>query len=357
MLMTPGPTNVSPEVREALLTGDLYHRDSEVTALLERFGDRLTGLLNGAGTHQCVSFVASGTGANEAVISAIHGKVLVIDNGRYSARMAEVVAHYGIPLTRLSLPPLEPVDLDRVEAALRGDRAVTHVLMVHHETATGVVLPLHEIGALAARYGARLVVDGISSIGACAFDLAADHVAFASLTPNKCLESYPGVSFVLARTSELQALRGRSRSFYFDLHEQWASLRRGSTPYTTAVQLLFAADCALARWVREGYEARRARYAALSARLRAGMEELEFVAVPISDEIRSSIVSVYHLPADVSYNRLHDGLLTRGIRIYTDPATVAEGRLILAALGSIGPGDVDRFLGGVREVLAEARHG
>lgn len=354
--MTPGPTNVSREVREALLTGELYHRDGEVTERLERFGARLLGLLNGAGTHECVTFVASGTGANDAIISAIHGKVLAIANGRYSARLCDVVAHYGIPLIRLDLPPLEPVDLDRVEAALRGDPAITHVLMVHHETATGVVAPLREIGALAARYGKRLVVDGISSIGACDFDLAADHVAFASLTPNKCLEAYPGVSFVLARTADLDRVRGRSRSFYFDLHEQWMSLRRGSTPYTTAIQTLFAADRALDLWVDEGYEGRRARYAGLNARLRGGMERLGFAEVPVPEQIRSSIVSVYRLPRGMGYDRLHGGLLARGIRIYTDPMTVAAGRLILATLGSIGPAEVDLFLDGVEEVMGEARH-
>jgi len=355
--MTPGPTNVSPEVRAALLTGELYHRDSEVTALLERFAEGLMGLLNGGGTHECVTFVASGTGANDAMISAIDGRVLAICNGRYSRRLADVVAHYGIPLTRLCLPPLEPVDVERVEATLRSDPAITHLLIVHHETATGVISPLREIGTLAARYGKQLVVDGISSIGACDFDLAADHVAFASLTPNKCMESYPGVSFVLARTDELRALKGRSRSFYFDLHEQWASLRRGSTPYTTAIQTLFAAGRALERWVDEGYDGRRARYAALGEQLRAGMELLGFAAVEVPREIRSTIVSVFHLPTDVGYDRLHDELLARGIRIYTDPATVAEGRLILATLGSIGPGDVDRFLDGMREVMEEARHG
>lgn len=351
--MTPGPTNVAPEVREALLAAEMYHRDAEVVELLERFGQRLTEMLNGAGTHHCVTFVASGTGANDAILSAIHGKVLVLANGRYSERLAEVAAHYGIAHTRLDLSPLQEVDLDRVEAALRADPAITHLLMVHHETATGVVAPLREIGALAARHGKQLVVDGISSIGACDFDLAADHVAFASLSPNKCLESYPGVSFVLARDAELRATRGRSRSFYFDLHAQWESLRRGSTPYTAAVQTLFAAGRAMERWTAEGYAGRRARYAALADRLRAGMERRGFAPLDVPAAIRSSIVSVFHLPPGVAYDRLHDGLLARGIRIYTDPASVAQGRLILATLGSIGPADVDRFLCGVDEVLAE----
>jgi 2-aminoethylphosphonate-pyruvate transaminase len=352
--MTAGPTNVSPAVRAALLTEDLYHRDAEVVDVLERFGERLVSLLRGAGSHTCVPFVASGTGANDAIISAIHGKVLLIGNGRYSERLGDVVAHYGIPLTVLRCAPLEPIDLDAVEVALRSDPAITHILLVHHETATGVVAPLRHIGAIAARHGKLLVVDGISSIGACPFDLVADNVAFASLSANKCLESYPGISFVLARTADLAPLAGRSRSFYFDVHEQWASIRRGSTPYTAAIQTIFAANCALDRWVAEGYDARRSRYAELSARLR--MARLGFVPTPVPEDIRGSIVSVYELPARVTYDSLHAGLRARGIRIYTDPATVRAGRLILATLGSIGTSEIDRFLRGVADVLAESQH-
>ncbi len=47
------------------------------------------------------------------------------------------------------------------------------VAMVHHETCSGMLNPLEEIGAMAKACGALFVVDGVSSVGAEVVDMEA----------------------------------------------------------------------------------------------------------------------------------------------------------------------------------------
>lgn len=355
LLFNPGPTNVSEAVRDALRTPDICHREPEFTEVLLRVNRTIVRLLHGEGTHSAVLFVASGTGCNEAIINSIHGKVLVVNNGKYSDRLCVIIERYQIPHTRLRLDPLQPISLAMVEDALRADPAITHVAVVHHETTTGTLAPLREIGALAQRFGKLLCVDAVSSLGGHPLDLQADNVAFCSVSANKCLESFPGVSFVIGRTSAIQELKGRSRSFYFDLYAQWEKEQRGETPFTPAVQLIFALDAALQRFDREGSEARIERYRRLADRMRRGLRSLDFELVLLPDGMQSNILTTIRMPERMDYWVVHDKLKERGITIYSGKEVLDKRMFRVATLGSITEEDVDWFLQNLGEVMTEVR--
>ena len=99
-LFNPGPTNVSEPVRDSIKTHDICHREPEFFEVLSRVNKTIINVLNGEGTHSAVLFVSSGTGGNEAICSSIHGKVLVINNGKYSDRLCEILERYDIPIKR-----------------------------------------------------------------------------------------------------------------------------------------------------------------------------------------------------------------------------------------------------------------
>ena len=197
MLFNPGPTNVSENVRDAIKTKDICHREKEFFEVLLRVNKNIVKVLNGEGTHSAVLFVSSGTGCNEAICASIHGKVLVINNGKYSDRICDILERFKVPMNRLKLPPLEPIDLDMIEKTLQEDKDITHIYLVHHETTTGALAPLRKIGELANKYNKLLCVDSVSSLGGHEFDLKKDNIAFCAVSANKCLESFPGVSFVI----------------------------------------------------------------------------------------------------------------------------------------------------------------
>jgi 2-aminoethylphosphonate aminotransferase len=354
LLFNPGPTNVHDDVRRALLAPDTCHREGEFTALLAALNEDLISVLGGQGTHVSIPFVSSGTGANEAILASIHGTLLVAVAGPYSERIVVIARRLGVPTETVEFAPLDGVDAATVAHVLSGRNDIGHLFVVHHETTTGVIAPLRQLGELCASRGVLLAVDGISSIGGHAFHLERDHVAFCSLNTNKCLESIPGLSFALVRRDVLESLQDRSRSYYFDLHAQWRCLQeRGETRFTTATQLVRAARVAVSRLVAEGYDRRVARYARLRRRLLEGLVRLGLSLVPVPEDKASNLHVLVHQPAGLSYAELHDALLVRGIVIYSDRATIERGHLFFATMGAIDESEIDYFLRALGEVLGE----
>jgi 2-aminoethylphosphonate-pyruvate transaminase len=354
LLLSPGPTNVHDDVRRALLEPDTCHRETAFLDVLERLDTNLVDVLGGCDTHAAIPFVASGSGANEAVISSIRGRLLVLVAGPYSERLIAMAECVGIEVTALRFDPMLGVDIQRVEEAVAQDDRITHLFVVHCETTTGVVAPVHELGRLCQEHEILLAVDGISTVGAQPLHLQRDGIAFCVVSANKGLESVPGLSFVLARLDVLAALDGVSRSYYFDLHAQWRSLRDArQTRFTMATQLVHAAAAAVDRLRDEGYDQRVARYRRLRARLVEGLVARGLTVVPIPADRVSNLYVLLEQPGSISYAELHDALLDQGVTIYTDVSTVARGRLTLATMGAIDEADIDHFLELFSAVLDE----
>jgi 2-aminoethylphosphonate-pyruvate transaminase len=352
-LFNPGPTNVSEEVREALMIGDVCHREKEFHQLMDKVRSNLLKVAHGEETHTAIIFTCSGSGCNEAIISSIEGKVLLINNGKYAERLGEITKRYKIPLVELVFDPLNSIDPKVIEAYLRKDPEITHILMVHHETTTGMLAPLHEIGLLAEKYNKILAVDAISSFGGFKIDLKADNVGFCSVNANKCLESFPGISVVICRKEYLQNLKGKSRSFYFDLYAQWErEENKSESPFTPAVQLLFALDRALDKLLEEGPETRIKRYEQNAARMRKGLNELGFKTV-LPYTMQSNILTALYIPEGLDYWVLHDRMKERGYTIYSGQGTLDQGIFRIATLGCLTEKDIEEFLQNLEEVLDE----
>src|SRR3989344_3415153 len=115
LLFNPGPTNVSEGVRRSIVTEDICHREPEFTEVLLRVNKNIIKMFNGEGTHSAVLFVSSGTGCNEAICASIYGKVLVVNNGKYSDRLCDILGKYGILINRLKFDPLLPIDINKIE--------------------------------------------------------------------------------------------------------------------------------------------------------------------------------------------------------------------------------------------------
>src|SRR4029434_1268245 len=103
ILLNPGPVNVSPRVQQALLRGDLCHREEEFSDLLVALRSKLLR----AFAPQCYTAVplsGSGTLAVEAMVSSAlpeGRKLLVINNGVYGERILRMAEAHRIPTVEL----------------------------------------------------------------------------------------------------------------------------------------------------------------------------------------------------------------------------------------------------------------
>jgi 2-aminoethylphosphonate-pyruvate transaminase len=358
VLLTPGPVNVGLEVRQALQRTDVGHREPEALAALDRVRAKATTVFGGDSGYDTVVLTGSGTSGLESVISSViprGGRLLVLENGRFGRRIAEIAATHRIALTVLSFDWNEAVRPEVLAAALQADSTVTHVAVVHHETSTGLLNPVGLIGAVTAAAGVTLIVDAVSSLGAEPLDIAADHIDWCVSSANKCLESVPGLSLVCAPRARWEALRFvEPTTFSLNLYQHWKAQQIAGEPlFTPAVQLLFALDAALDSLLLEGTPGRAHRYRSISALLRRGLAERN-LRMALPDHLRSASVTVCELPESVPFPYFQPAMRKAGFAIYSAPAHLGNACGI-ATMGQLTADDVLGFLNELDALIATSR--
>lgn len=356
-LLTPGPLTTSRTVKEAMLH-DWGSRDAEFIKLNARVRERLVELAGGRGTHVCVPLQGSGTFIVEAMIGTLvplSGKLAVLVNGAYGARIVRMCEYLRRDRVVLETPEDTPVDPGALDATLAADAAVTHVVVVQCETTSGVLNPVEEIAAVTARRGRRLLVDAMSAFGALPLDAAVTPYDALAASANKCLEGVPGMGFAIVRQSALEAAKGNAPSLSLDLHDQWAAMEKTRQwRFTPPTHVLAALDQALAEHTSEGGVAGRgARYASNCRILVEGLRALGFETL-LPDGLQAPIIVTVRMPADPKFNfeSFYDRLSRRGYVIYPGKLTVADSFRI-GCIGRLGEGEMRGVLSAIREILVE----
>jgi 2-aminoethylphosphonate-pyruvate transaminase len=337
---------------------DWGSRDAEFIKLNARVRERLVELAGGQGTHVCVPLQGSGTFIVEAMIGTLvprSGKLAVLINGSYGTRMVRMCEYLGRDRVVLETPEDTPVDPAALDAALAADAAITHVVVVHCETTSGVLNPVEEIAAVTGRRGRRLLVDAMSAFGALPLDAAATSYDALVASSNKCLEGVPGIGFAIIRRSALEGARGNASSLSLDLYDQWVAMEKTRQwRFTPPTHVLAALDQALAEHAAEGGIAGRgARYANNCRILVDGLRALGFETL-LPDALQAPIIVTVRMPADSKFNfeSFYDRLSRRGFVIYPGKLTVADSFRI-GCIGRLGENEMRGVLRAIGEILAE----
>lgn len=357
-LFTPGPLTTSRTVKQAMLR-DLGSRDVEFIRIVREVRSKLLELAGvSAGDYEAIPLQGSGTFALEAVIASTippDGKLLVIVNGAYGRRAAQIASVLKIDNTVLEFPEDSVPDLDRIESALAADAAITHVAVVSCGTTTGIINPIKEIGAILKAAGRIYFVDAMSSFGAYPTNMAECGIDYLVSSANKCIEGVPGFAFVLARRAALLATEGYARSVSFDLLAQWKGLEsNGQFRFTPPTHAIVAFRQALRELDEEGgVEGRAARYRANYETLIAGMREMGFKEY-LRPELQGYIITSFFYPDDPNfafeefYTRLND----KGYVIYPGKVSGADCFRI-GHIGRLYPSDMRDLLRAIRETIDE----
>ena len=264
-LLTPGPLTISMRTKQAMLR-DWGSWDVDFNSITGRIRERLLQIVHGTGSHECVPMQGSGTFSVEAAIGTLvprTGHVLVPQNGAYCQRIARICRVLGRKLTTIDYAENVQVDTADVDRVLRSDASITHVALVHCETSTGILNPLHEIAQVVARHGRGLIVDAMSSFGALEIDARTTLFDAVVAASGKCLEGPPGMGFVIVRRAALERCEGNCHSLSLDLYDQWVYMQKTTQwRYTPPTHVVAAFDSAIAQYLEEGaLAARGARYA------------------------------------------------------------------------------------------------
>lgn len=357
ILLNPGPANTTETVKRAQLAEDICPRERSFGELVRVVRRRLVEVVHAGSDYEGVLFGGSGTAGVEAALASVvpeDGRLLVVDNGAYGERMAEIAAAYRMPHDRLALGVGTWPDLDRVEGALAA-ATYTHVAVVHHETTTGMLNPVAEIAGLARKRGAQVIVDAMSSYAGLPIDVAGMGIDYLVSSSNKCIQGMAGLSFVIARRDHLQALPEiPGRSLYLSLREQHRFFERtGQMRFTPPVQTFYALAQALEEYFAETGEGRFRRYRACFDALDGGVRELGFRRL-LPDAMLSRILTAYVEPDHPAYgyDEMHDRLFAKGFTIYPGKGA-KKATFRLANMGAITPADMRSFVGALGETMRE----
>jgi len=350
LLLNPGPVTLTERVRRSLLQPDLCHREAEFFDLQDEARSRLLGTyaLDPA-QWSAVLLSGSGTAAVESMVASLvpeGARLLVIENGVYGERIAQMCVRYRIDHERvvgswMSAPDLRAVAA-RLDAAVANASPFSHVAVVHHETTTGRLNDLRSLSELCRARDLRLLVDGVSSFGAEPIDFTDGCLAAVAATANKCLHGVPGVSFVIARRDALAQAAGRA--YYLDLGRLAQLQDQRNTPFTPAVHAYYALVEALREFEEQGGRQGRYRhYAALAEQVRAGLAAIgiETVLPPAESSV---VLRAYRLPARMTYARLHDELKAAGFVIYAGQGDLSRTLFRISTMGNLTGIDIERLL-------------
>ena len=348
LLLNPGPVTLSERVRRSLLQPDLCHRESEFFDLQDEIRARLLTVYGlDPAQWSAVLMTGSGTAAVESMMAALvpeNGRVLIVENGVYGERIAQMCAQYRIPHERITGSWMEPPSLEAVEARLDagGSAPFTHLAVIHHETTTGRLNDLQVLARLCRSRDLQLLVDGVSSFGAEEIDFNASPLAAVAATANKCLHGVPGVSFVMVRREALG--RAASRTYYLDLGRLAKLQDQRNTPFTPAVHAYYALLEALREFEEQGGRPARYRhYSALAEQVRQGLGARGIQPVIPPGE-SSVVLRSYHLPSGTTYTKLHDQLKAGGFVIYAGQGDLSKTLFRISTMGHLTRADIDRLL-------------
>lgn len=356
LLLTPGPLSTSETVRKAMLqdwcTWDKDYNEGIVTPLRHDLlaiagldeADYTTVLLQGSGTY-CVEATLGATVRPE-------DKLLILANGAYGKRMAQIADYYKLNYVLVSLGETELVTGEVARKALEANPGVTHLSMVHSETTTGLLNPIEEVAEVIRGRGITFIVDAMSSFAGVPIDIKGLGIDFLVSSANKCIQGVPGFGFIIAKKDKMMATKGNARSLSLDIYAQWETMEKGHGKwrFTSPTHVVRAFYQAMQELKEEGgIEARHRRYVENHRTLVDGMRALGFQTL-LSDDKQGCIITSFLYPSkDFDFADFYNKLKGKGFVIY--PGKISDADTFrIGNIGDIFPSDIKALLEAIKEV-------
>jgi len=358
MLFAPGPVMTTERVKMAALAPDICHRRPIFEKLYSDIRNNLLKLFQGEKDEYTTVVVSgSGTSSNETVLSSViegNKKVLLISNGEFGNRLKNIISCYGIGLNLLEYKWAEYPDLTEIENQLKADKDISLISMVYHETSTGMINPVHEVGKLARYYNKMYHVDAISAIGGEDVNVKNDNIDFCTGVPNKAVGGQTGVSFICVRRANIRRIKNiPRRNIYLNLqHHIIEAEGHNQTPNTPSVTMFLTLNEALKVLFEEGIQKRIRRYQEDAAIIRKGCRELNLEFLLKDESVMSNTVTSLFLPTEIGVKDFINEMDNEGYVLYPGKGSLLNKNIFqVANMGQIFPEDCREFIRVLEKVL------
>jgi pyridoxamine--pyruvate transaminase len=299
--LTTGPVDAYPQVLRGLSKPVLYDYDSAFLGFYERVTEKLRMAFRTA--HMPVILHGEpvlGLEAGAASLIARDDVVLNLVSGVYGAGFGFWAKRYCAELLEIRVPFDQVIDPERVAAQLKARPDIRIVAVCHHDTPSGTINPVAEIGRIVAAHGACLIVDAVSSWGGMDVNPESCHADLFVTGPNKCLGCPPGLTLLGVSPRAWQKMKGNKDAprdsilSILDWEEAWR--RDRPFPFTPSVSEINGLDAALDLYLVEGPERVWARHALTAAACRAGVLAMGLSLWPANVRTASPTATAVRVP-------------------------------------------------------------
>lgn len=361
-LLTPGPLTTTETVKKEMLF-DHCTWDDDYKQITQKIRKKLLELAHvSPEEYTAILMQGSGTFGVESVLSSVVGtedKLLIVANGAYGERMADIAEHNGISYVIYHQAYDKIPDAAEIERILQEDSAITHVSMVHSETTSGILNDIEAVAKVVKGNGRTFIVDAMSSFGGVEIPVEDWGIDFIISSANKCIQGVPGFSFIIARKKLLLESEGKARSLSLDLYDQWKTMDvDGKWRFTSPTHVVLAFAKAMEELEEEGgIPARNKRYVENNQLLIKLMKEMG-IQTYIEEEHQGPIITTFFFPedADFTFSEMYEYIKERGYAIYPGKVTEAE-TFRIGNIGEIYKEDIEKLCNIIKEFLEEKRHG
>ena len=303
-------------------------------------------LMQGSGTFGVESAITSSVGKD--------GKLLILSNGAYGERMADIAEHAGLKYRIEKFPYYEVPDAAVVAKVLDEDPEITHVSMVHSETTSGILNDIASVAKVVKERNKVYIVDAMSSFAGVEIPVQDLGIDFIISSANKCIQGVPGFTFIICKKSELMKCKGKAVSLSLDLYDQWKGMDGdGKWRFTSPTHVVLAFAKAMEELKEEGgIPARAKRYADNNKLLIEEMGKLGYKTY-IDAEHQGPIITTFFYPEDANYtfSEMYEFIKARGYAIYPGKVTEAE-TFRIGNIGEIYKEDIEKLISIYKEFLA-----
>ncbi|MDH5683512.1 MAG: alanine--glyoxylate aminotransferase family protein [candidate division WOR-3 bacterium] len=354
-LFTPGPTEVPDYIYQVMSEPLVYHREQAFAELFDSVGERIKKLLK---TKNPVYFLtASGTGAMESAVSNLvsyRERVVIAACGKFGQRWNELCIRYGAYIDDLSVPYGKSVPPEELERRLRTDDAARYVFTTLTETSTGALQDMKAFGEICRRNNRILIVDAVAGLGADKLKMDEWNIDVVCGASQKALFCPPGLSFIAVNERAWEIMqKTRSPRYYFDLKLYKQFAEKGQTPWTPAISLFFALDCALERILKTGVEKVWEKHRLLAESLRAKLSKLGLEFMP---EKPSNALTVIKMPEGINGTQIVEIAKTKKKILFANGQAEMRGKIVrIGHMGAFSRSDINRAFSVFKDAYTQVK--
>ena len=349
-LFIPGPTEVRQDILDAQAKPMIGHRMKSFTELYTGIIAKLKELLQT--DHFVTVPTASGTALMEGAIrNCVNKDVLCCTYGAFSERWFKIAKACDRNADAIALEWGKVVKPEMIEEELK-KKKYEALAVVQNETSTGTRAPIEEIAQVMKRYPDVLfLVDTVSSLMGDKIEIEKLGIDVCLSSSQKCFALPPGLAIGVISEKALkkaESVSGKGHYMNFlDIKDYFD--KKGQTPTTPAVSLMYAMNTQLDKMKAEGMEQRYQRHLAMARHVQEWAKK-HFALYP-EPGYESVTVSCITNTKKISVADLNTELGKRGFAISNGYGKIKEETFRIAHMGDLTLDEIKELLKNIDDIL------